>query len=106
MAAGASKVGVFEDNECGAVLSYTPELRAPLGSLGERMYIITKQFEFSASHRIQGLPEGHKCGRDHGPNYVVEVELQREDLNHVGFVQDYGDLDGVKKLMQRLITAL
>lgn len=63
------------------------------------MYRITKQFAFCASHHLEGLSEGHKCGRDHGHNYVVEVELQSEALNDVGFVQDYGELDGVKELV-------
>lgn len=66
------------------------------------MYTITKQFEFVAGHHLEGLPEGHKCGRDHGHNYIVEVELQSEELNDVGFVQDYGELDGVKELVARL----
>ena len=66
------------------------------------MYRITKQFAFCASHHLEGLPEGHKCGRDHGHNYVVEVELQSEELNDVGFVQDYGELDGVKALVATL----
>lgn len=26
---------------------------------------------FSAQHRLGGLPEGHKCGRDHGHTYLV-----------------------------------
>jgi 6-pyruvoyltetrahydropterin/6-carboxytetrahydropterin synthase len=28
---------------------------------------------FSAQHRLRGLPEGHKCGRDHGHTYLVGV---------------------------------
>lgn len=26
---------------------------------------------FSAQHRLGGLPDGHKCGRDHGHTYIV-----------------------------------
>jgi 6-pyruvoyltetrahydropterin/6-carboxytetrahydropterin synthase len=26
---------------------------------------------FSAQHRLGGLPDGHKCGRDHGHTYLV-----------------------------------
>lgn len=63
------------------------------------MYTITKEFEFSASHWLEGLPEGHSCGRLHGHNYKVTVELQTGELNHVGFVRDYGDLRAVKELI-------
>lgn len=52
-------------------------------------YRIAKAFTFAASHKLSGLPEGHKCGRLHGHNYVVEVELSGPlDVN--GMVFDYG----------------
>lgn len=52
---------------------------------------ITKDFAFSASHRLGGLVEGHQCGRHHGHNYVVRVEIEGS-VDRVGFVFDYGDL--------------
>lgn len=60
------------------------------------MYRIAKTFSFSASHVIEGLPTGHPCGRVHGHNYVVTLELARPDLDGVGFVRDFGDLADVK----------
>lgn len=57
------------------------------------MYTITKEFTFSASHQLDGLPEGHKCARLHGHNYVVVLELQTVNLDPNGFVIDFGDLD-------------
>lgn len=57
------------------------------------MYRIAKSLEFSASHVLDGLPEGHQCGRLHGHNYVVEVELASDTLTDEGFVLDYGALD-------------
>lgn len=60
------------------------------------VYTISKSFSFSASHIIEGLPEGHKCARLHGHNYEVELVLQSEELNEVGFVVDYGDLSPFK----------
>lgn len=39
------------------------------------MFRITKEFHFSASHQLTGLPEDHQCARLHGHNYIVEVEL-------------------------------
>jgi 6-pyruvoyltetrahydropterin/6-carboxytetrahydropterin synthase len=60
------------------------------------VFIITKDFHFSASHVLHGLREGHPCGRLHGHNYVVRVELSAEETNAVGFVQDYGELSPVR----------
>jgi 6-pyruvoyltetrahydropterin/6-carboxytetrahydropterin synthase len=60
------------------------------------MYRIFKEFHFSASHQLSGLPDGHPCARLHGHNYVVEVELQSETLNQVGFVRDYLELAAFK----------
>lgn len=38
---------------------------------------------FSAQHRIGGLPDGHKCGRDHGHTYLVGPLPGREALPDV-----------------------
>lgn len=61
------------------------------------MYTISKRYHFSASHILPGLPASHPCSRMHGHNYEVEVVLQSEKLNHVGFVRDYRELDELKK---------
>lgn len=60
------------------------------------MFIIKKEFSFSASHRIYGLPEDHPCSRLHGHNYRVEVVLSSESLDGVGFVRDYRELSAFK----------
>jgi 6-pyruvoyltetrahydropterin/6-carboxytetrahydropterin synthase len=59
---------------------------------------ITKEFHFSASHRLDALPDDHPCGRLHGHNYIVELELSAEpaDLTEAGFIRDYRDLDEFK----------
>lgn len=61
------------------------------------MYEISKQFSFSASHSLAGLPDEHPCSRLHGHNYEVVIVLLGGRLNSVGFVRDYRELDGVKK---------
>ncbi|MFI1015130.1 6-pyruvoyl trahydropterin synthase family protein [Streptomyces sp. NPDC020965] len=55
---------------------------------------ISKEFHFSASHRLGGLAAEHPCGRLHGHNYVVELELSAagDGLDAIGFVRDYGEL--------------
>ncbi|MFD1696016.1 6-pyruvoyl trahydropterin synthase family protein [Roseibium aestuarii] len=60
------------------------------------MFRIWKEFHFSASHQLFGLAEDHPCGRLHGHNYVVEVELEADDLDDTGFVRDYRDLGPFK----------
>lgn len=63
------------------------------------MYKIRKEFHFSASHVLNGLPETHPCSRLHGHNYVITVELQSKTLNEVGFVVDYRALDDIKQFI-------
>lgn len=60
------------------------------------MYIIAKQYHFSASHILKGLPDDHPCSRMHGHNYIVEVELQASALDKNGFVRDYRELNALK----------
>lgn len=64
-------------------------------------YTISKEFAFSASHRLSGLPDDHQCARLHGHNYVVKVQLASNDLDTTGFVLDYGALAPVKELIDR-----
>ncbi|MFC9066710.1 6-pyruvoyl trahydropterin synthase family protein [Streptomyces harbinensis] len=63
------------------------------------MFMISKEFHFSASHVLDRLPSWHQCARMHGHNYVVVLELsaRAEDLTEAGFVRDYRDLDPFKK---------
>ena len=60
-------------------------------------YRITKEFHFSASHQLKGLPDDHQCARLHGHNYIVRVELASETLNEHGFVRDYNELSPLKE---------
>lgn len=61
------------------------------------MYTITKDFHFSASHQLKGLPAAHPCMRLHGHNYIVRVVLSADTLNEHGFVVDYNDLAPLKR---------
>lgn len=63
------------------------------------MYRICKSFTFSAAHVLTGLAEGHPCGRLHGHNYHVEVELTAETLDRIGFVLDYRLMDAFKSFL-------
>jgi 6-pyruvoyltetrahydropterin/6-carboxytetrahydropterin synthase len=61
------------------------------------MYRISKRFTFEAAHWLSGLPSGHKCGREHGHSYTVEVIVAAELLSAPGFVVDFADLDPLKQ---------
>lgn len=60
------------------------------------MFRISKEFHFSASHRLDHLAPDHQCARLHGHNYIVVVELAAPDLNADGFVRDYHELKPLK----------
>ena len=66
------------------------------------MYQIRKQFAFSASHQLTGLPDDHQCARLHGHNYIVEIVLESLILNEVGFVRDFGELKAIKDWLDEM----
>lgn len=66
-------------------------------------FTIRKRFSFSASHQLLGLPDGHQCGRLHGHNYVVYLELAAETLDDYGFVVDFGDLKPFGELINETL---
>ncbi|MDR1544830.1 MAG: 6-carboxytetrahydropterin synthase QueD [Prevotellaceae bacterium] len=67
------------------------------------MFFISKKFNFSASHVLNGLKEGHPCARMHGHNYAVTLCFRADCLNKTGFVVDYRDLDCVKKFIDHTL---
>jgi 6-pyruvoyltetrahydropterin/6-carboxytetrahydropterin synthase len=67
------------------------------------VYTISKRFDFSASHWIGCLPEDHPCSKLHGHNYSVEVVLQSEELDGVGFVRDYHELSEFKTFIDNTV---
>jgi 6-pyruvoyltetrahydropterin/6-carboxytetrahydropterin synthase len=56
---------------------------------------IAKRFRVSCSHWLLVGDERHWCGH----NWAVELGLAALQLNQVGMVFDYGELDGVKRLL-------
>jgi len=59
------------------------------------LFTITKTFEFSAAHQLDGLPPEHQCARLHGHNYRVTVAFTAAGLTAEGWVRDYGDLSPI-----------
>lgn len=37
--------------------------------------LVTRPLRFHAAHRLDGLPDGHKCRRQHGHGYQVGVQI-------------------------------
>lgn len=59
---------------------------------------ISKEFTFSSSHQLYGLPADHPCSRLHGHNYTVRLELHGT-TDRVGFVMDYRALEPFKTFL-------
>ena len=53
------------------------------------MFTLTKSFTIAASHCITGHP---KCGRMHGHNYKIEIEIGSPILNENGMLIDFSNL--------------
>ena len=62
-------------------------------------FTIGRTLDFEAGHRLPSLPPEHKCSRQHGHSYQVEVILTALDLEEPGFVTDFGDLAPFKKFL-------
>jgi len=54
------------------------------------MFYLEKSFTFAASHTLTKVPEGHKCGRQHGHNYTVTIELSCVGLGRMDMILDFG----------------
>lgn len=66
-------------------------------------WTISKEFHFAYAHQLHGLSEGHPCGRVHGHNGILVVELRGDKLDKSGFVKDYRELDPLKKFIDENI---
>ncbi len=56
-------------------------------------YRITRTFDFAAAHHLSvGVPSGHKCARQHGHTWTVEVTVSSPRLVGPGWVADFADL--------------
>ena len=58
--------------------------------MGVPVFEISKDFVFSAAHQIRF--HGGKCERLHGHNWRVRVHVRSTELNKIGMVVDFADL--------------
>lgn len=70
-----------------------PDPVDPPTQTGGFIYRISKTFPFSASHQLEHLPEGHKCRRMHGHNYIITLIFKRGSLDEWSFVRDFDSLN-------------
>lgn len=53
---------------------------------------LSKSFTFEAAHALPTFPEGHKCRRLHGHSFRVEIHVEGEVDEQVGYLVDYGQI--------------
>jgi 6-pyruvoyltetrahydropterin/6-carboxytetrahydropterin synthase len=61
--------------------------------MGAPVYEVSKEFVFSAAHQIR--MHGGKCERLHGHNWRVRVHARAAQLNGIGMVVDFADLQRI-----------
>jgi 6-pyruvoyltetrahydropterin/6-carboxytetrahydropterin synthase len=50
---------------------------------------LSKDFQFEAAHTLPTLPDGHKCRQLHGHSFKVEVVIEGEVDERVGWIYDH-----------------
>jgi len=65
--------------------------------MGSPVFEISKDYLFSAAHQIR--LHGGKCERLHGHNWRIRVFVRAAELNRIGMVVDFADL-------QRLVAEI
>jgi 6-pyruvoyltetrahydropterin/6-carboxytetrahydropterin synthase len=61
--------------------------------MGAPVYEVAKEFVFSAAHQIR--MHGGKCERLHGHNWRIRIHARATQLNRIGMVIDFADLQRV-----------
>lgn len=64
---------------------------------------IFREFTFDAAHRLNNLPEGHKCARVHGHTYRLTVYIDGPLDPAMGWVVDFAE---VKRITTAAIAPL
>jgi len=67
------------------------------------MLEIFRSYNFPAAHSLPNVPDGHKCKRVHGHNFVVVVKVRGGLNEHLGWVMDFARID---QAMEPLVAAL
>ncbi len=57
------------------------------------MYTVTREIHFCYGHRLFNYPG--KCRHLHGHNGRIEIELYAKELNTLGMVRDFGEIEAI-----------
>jgi 6-pyruvoyltetrahydropterin/6-carboxytetrahydropterin synthase len=61
--------------------------------MGSPVYEVAKDFLFSGAHQIRF--HGGKCERLHGHNWRIRVHARAAELDRIGMVVDFADLQSI-----------
>ena len=64
---------------------------------------LTKDFRFEAAHTLPSLPEGHKCRQMHGHSFKVEISIEGEVDESIGWVYDHKRISEAMKPLVELM---
>lgn len=64
---------------------------------------VFREFTFDAAHRLENLPEGHKCARMHGHTYRLRVYVGGPIDEKIGWIVDFAD---IKRITREVIDPL
>ncbi len=65
------------------------------------MYKLLVKKDFSSAHILKGHPGD--CKRMHGHNWIVEAEIQGNNINNIGMVIDFKD---IKRMLAKITDQL
>lgn len=57
--------------------------------------ILSRVFHIEAAHLLPNLPEGHKCRRLHGHSFRIEIQIEGEVDEKLGWVMDFADISEI-----------
>ena len=64
---------------------------------------LTKDFRFEAAHTLPSLPEGHKCRQMHGHSFKIEIHIEGEVDETIGWIYDHKKIsDAMRPLLEQL----
>jgi 6-pyruvoyltetrahydropterin/6-carboxytetrahydropterin synthase len=64
---------------------------------------LSKDFSFESAHLLPHVPPGHKCGRIHGHSFRVEISVEGEMDEKMGWLYDHAKIsEFTKEVIERL----
>lgn len=60
---------------------------------------LERLYRFEAAHFLPKVVPGHKCARMHGHSYLIQVTLEGELDQDLGWLVDFGELDAKAEVL-------